>query len=596
MSRPRPEAAPRGVAVAEQELLVALVEDPVGGRVRVGHRHGEGLLRAGVDRLADLGADGVRVDAEIAQARLLALDRVLLAPLLDLLLGHVLHVVVRRVAVHAHRDGLDERRALAVERALARLARGLEHRLGVVAVDADAGDAVGLCAVDRVDRELRAGRRRVRVLVVLEDEDDRQALDAGPVHRLVEVAARGRPVAEPRHRHALLVTQLERHPEPGRDQHHVGEHRDHPDAALRAVAEVDVAVAAAGDAALAAHVLGEDAGGLDAADDVGGEVAVQDAEAILGGHRPGGAGRDGLLAEAVVEGAGNLPLAVERHRALLDPAHHQHRAEEPDAVLDRQVLRYVRRDLLRGPGLCRFSRHVACSLSSMAPSGILRPALLTWRPRGVSTGRAQGYLVRVERQEQSVWLTRMRWRLRGAWLWPAFVVLTLVEGVALQVLPIAGNGPGGVVPGVLLAGFANLILIAAVAPLAGHRLRRRRPDLPRVVAQNYAGTALLLAFAAALLAGGLIHRPAVVAAEEDLRAQSAAVHDYVITQAREYAPGIALADPMRIQDDLYRTCVPGPDPKRWLCLYVDTKQRPAGVTLDNDRTPNSDLRVRGGFE
>jgi hypothetical protein len=202
----------------------------------------------------------------------------------------------------------------------------------------------------------------------------------------------------------------------------------------------------------------------------------------------------------------------------------------------------------------------------------------------------------VERQEQSIWLTRMRWRLRGAWLWPAFIVLTLVEGVALQVLPIAGDGPGGVVPGVLLAGFANLILIAAVAPLAGHRLRRRRPDLPRVVAQNYAGTALLLVFAAAVLAGGLIHRPAVIAEKEDLHAQAAAVHDYVITQAREYAPGIALADPMRIQDDLYRTCVPGPDPKRWLCLYVDTAQRPAGVTLDNDRTPNSELRVHGGFE
>ena len=187
--------------------------------------------------------------------------------------------------------------------------------------------------------------------------------------------------------------------------------------------------------------------------------------------------------------------------------------------------------------MCRFSRHVACSLSSFAPSGILRPALLTWRPRGVSTGRAQGYLVRVERQEQSVWLTRMRWRLRGAWLWPAFIVADARRGGRAAVLPIAGDGPGGVLPGVLLAGFANLILIAAVAPLAGHRLRRRRPDLPRVVAQDYAGTALLLAFAAAVLAGGLIHRPAVVAAEEDLRAQAAAVHDYVITQEPEYAAG-----------------------------------------------------------
>jgi hypothetical protein len=202
----------------------------------------------------------------------------------------------------------------------------------------------------------------------------------------------------------------------------------------------------------------------------------------------------------------------------------------------------------------------------------------------------------VERQEQSVWLTRMRWRMRGAWLWPAFVVLTLAEGVALEALPIAGDGPGGVLPGVLLAGFANLILIAAVAPLVGHRLRRRRPDLPRVVAQNYAGTALLLALAAAILAGGLIHRPAVVAAEDDLRAQAVAVHDYVVAQAPAYRAGIALADPVRIEDDLYRTCVPGPDPKRWLCLFVNTDQRPAGVTLDHDRAPNTGYRGPGGFQ
>jgi hypothetical protein len=202
----------------------------------------------------------------------------------------------------------------------------------------------------------------------------------------------------------------------------------------------------------------------------------------------------------------------------------------------------------------------------------------------------------VERQEQSVWLTRMRWRMRGAWLWPAFVVLTLAEGVVLQVLPISGDGPGGVFPGVLLAGFANLIVVAALTPLAGARLRRRRQDLPRPVADNYAGTALLAALAVAIVAGGLIHRPAVLAAKDDLRAQQAAVHDYVITQAPKYAPGIALADPLRVEDDLYRTCVPGRDPSRWLCLYVNTTQRPAGVTLDSDSTPNSSYRVHGGFQ
>jgi hypothetical protein len=202
----------------------------------------------------------------------------------------------------------------------------------------------------------------------------------------------------------------------------------------------------------------------------------------------------------------------------------------------------------------------------------------------------------VERQEQSVWLTRMRWRMRGAWLWPAFIVLTLAEGVLLDVLPMTGDGPGGVLPGVLLAGFANLILIAAAAPLLGIFVRRRRSDLPRVVAQNYAGTALLLGLFAAILAGGLIHRPAVLEAEDDLRAQSVAVHDYVVAQAPEYRAGIALADPVRIEDDLYRTCVPGRDPKRWLCLFVNTGQRPAGVTLDKDRSPNSNYRGPGGFE
>lgn len=202
----------------------------------------------------------------------------------------------------------------------------------------------------------------------------------------------------------------------------------------------------------------------------------------------------------------------------------------------------------------------------------------------------------MERQERSVWLTRMRWRMRGAWQWPAFVALTLAEGVALELLPITGDGPGGVLPGALLAGFANLGVLAVATPLAGRRLRRRRPDLPRPVADNYAGTALLAAVAVCILGGGLIHRPAVVAAQDSLRAQAVAVHDYVLSQARDYAPGIARSDPMRLEDDLYRTCVPGRDPKRWLCLYVNTRQRPAGVALDGDHTPNADLRVHGGFQ
>jgi hypothetical protein len=192
----------------------------------------------------------------------------------------------------------------------------------------------------------------------------------------------------------------------------------------------------------------------------------------------------------------------------------------------------------------------------------------------------------VERQDRSVWITRTRWRMRGAWLWPAFVVLTVAEGIALERLPISGDGPGGVVPGVLLAGFANLIGVATIAPLAGSRLRRRRPDLPRSIADNYAGTALLCVIAAGTLALGLVHRPRVLAEQADRGAVAGAVHDYVVAQAPVYRAGIGSAEAVRVDDELYRACVPGPDPKRWLCLFVNTRQRPAGVAVDADRAPD----------
>ncbi len=180
----------------------------------------------------------------------------------------------------------------------------------------------------------------------------------------------------------------------------------------------------------------------------------------------------------------------------------------------------------------------------------------------------------------------MRWRMRGAWLWPSFVGLTLAEAVLVTRLPFAGEGPRGLVPGLLLAGFTNLFCVAVVAPLIARRLRTRRPDLPKLIAENYTGTALVWSVAAAFLVAGLAHRPAVAAQHADARAQFAAVHDYVTSQAPEYRAGLGAMDSRRLAPRYYRTCVPGPDPQRWLCLFVATDQSPAGVTLDPDRQPN----------
>jgi hypothetical protein len=188
---------------------------------------------------------------------------------------------------------------------------------------------------------------------------------------------------------------------------------------------------------------------------------------------------------------------------------------------------------------------------------------------------------------ESLWWSRLQWRFRGAWMWPSFVGATLGEALLLHERPIAGDSTG-LFGGLLLAAFFNLVGVAIVAPLTGRLLRGRRRDLPRLVANDYAGTAVIVVIAVALVAGGLAHRPAVLAAKRAFAAQAAAAHDYVMSQApAAYRRNFARADTIRLTPGLYRTCVPGPGGRRALCLFVDTTQSPAGVRRDGSAAPNS---------
>jgi hypothetical protein len=190
---------------------------------------------------------------------------------------------------------------------------------------------------------------------------------------------------------------------------------------------------------------------------------------------------------------------------------------------------------------------------------------------------------------ESVWWPRLRWRMRGAYQWPVFGLLTAVDTALILELPFHGEGPDAL-GAALLAGFFNLALVGLVAPLLGLLVRRRRPDLPRLVANDYAGTWLLVAGTAALVAGGLAHRSEAAAQRADARAVSAAVHDYVIRRAPTWRAGLARTDAIALDAGLYRACVPGPDPRRSLCFFVRTTQHPAGITRDTEQTPNAAYR------
>ncbi len=186
-------------------------------------------------------------------------------------------------------------------------------------------------------------------------------------------------------------------------------------------------------------------------------------------------------------------------------------------------------------------------------------------------------------------LRRLRWRLRGAWMWPAFLVLTPLAALIVHLNPIQGEGTG-LVPAFLLAGFLNLLAMAVLAPAVAILVRRRRPDLPKLVARDYAGAGLIVLVTAGLAVAGLAHAPAVDAQHNAAGAQAAAVQRYVLASAPAYHAGLGQTDTVRIDRDLWRTCIPGPAGRRRLCLYVDTAQRPPGVRQDPSPSPNSTLR------
>jgi hypothetical protein len=196
---------------------------------------------------------------------------------------------------------------------------------------------------------------------------------------------------------------------------------------------------------------------------------------------------------------------------------------------------------------------------------------------------------------ERVWLSRLRWRMRGAWLWPAFVGLTVLEGAWLHARPISGEETP-LAPALLLAGFLNLGAVAVIGPLLARVLRRRRRDLPRVVAFDYAGTALVGALALGLLVAGLVHHGAVVREHRAASYAGMLAEGYAMRRSpRDFPPSSARARPYRLEAGrLYRTCVYGPRDARPLCVVVhfDTSQP---TLVPDGHEPNATYAPRGGY-
>ena len=193
----------------------------------------------------------------------------------------------------------------------------------------------------------------------------------------------------------------------------------------------------------------------------------------------------------------------------------------------------------------------------------------------------------------------MRWRLLGAWRWPLFLVVTVVDALIVVWLP--PNGTSALfVPALVTCSFANLFLIGAVAPWLARRIVARqgeRPPSPSFPPANHAelltdriADAALLLGVVGLVIAGLGNHKVVVAATDRLARGGAAARDFAVAHGpadvRRNARAANINSHELQQDGLFRMCVPYDDPTRAYCMYVDASRKQPTVRLDHDSRPN----------
>jgi hypothetical protein len=189
---------------------------------------------------------------------------------------------------------------------------------------------------------------------------------------------------------------------------------------------------------------------------------------------------------------------------------------------------------------------------------------------------------------EGAWFARVRWRRRGAWLWPTFAALTLVDGVIGHLLPPSGEKQTFVAAALLGCAF-NLVGVIVLRWPVGSLIRRVRGDLPWEVAKDYAGTAVVTLVSLALVAWGLANRSSVIANRDALRDAVVRAQAWIGDRApTEFRRDLALISTFTIEAGrVYRSCVPSTDGRRTFCVIVRPRlPTPSSVRFDGYE-PNS---------
>ena len=287
-------------------------------------RSGHDLVDLRVDRieLFGRGRGEILEDAGAQHA-----DRVALRPFVHLRLGAV-GAGDRVALVMADRAiglGLDQRRALAGTGARGRLGHHLPDGDDVVAVDGDAGNAIGRRAGRDLGVQRRRGeRRRRRIEIVLADEDRRRLLDAGEVERFMEAAMVGGAVAEEGDADVVAAPRAGRHAGADGVADAGGDDAVGAEQADRAVIEMHGAAAAAAAAVALAEQLRHQDVGIHALGERVAMAAMGRGDPVGGREMRADADGGRFLANIEMQESGRLALAAGGLRHALEPAQQHH--------------------------------------------------------------------------------------------------------------------------------------------------------------------------------------------------------------------------------------------------------------------------------
>ncbi|HEX8052204.1 MAG TPA: hypothetical protein VF517_04370 [Thermoleophilaceae bacterium] len=198
--------------------------------------------------------------------------------------------------------------------------------------------------------------------------------------------------------------------------------------------------------------------------------------------------------------------------------------------------------------------------------------------------------------EERFWTRRLRWRLIGAWRWPAFAAAILLDAVILHELPPLGSletEPGNLNWPVsfIVSGFGNLALIAlsdALGRFAESKRRAQGIHDPHIEVQSdRLAVGALAVGVVGVLAFGLATQGTAVTETEATQKNAQAVRDYVLTHgSEEYKRNLQTANTERLAEGYFRTCVADNSRRRFLCVFVDTKKDPPEVVRDPSMLPN----------